>query len=135
MSAQVQTMPGTFPLHEDRNFLRESEWVILKLLCRPVDSLAAADANELSNASGGQLLPKRCRQLINIVRISNLSGLGTWIARLMVEAGMDAQALLPLSAEDIVHRVNTHAGYPICNQTTVHALADLQTSWTRIADD
>jgi len=128
-------MPGTFPLHEDRDFLRESEWVILKLLCRPVDSLAAADTDELSNASGGQLSPERCRQLINIVRISNLPGLGTWIARLVVEAGMDEQALLPLSAEAIVNRVNTHAGYPICNQATVHALTDLQASWTRIGDD
>lgn len=122
-------MPGTFPLHENRDFLRESEWVILKLLCRPVNSLATADADELSNASGDQLSPKRCRQLINIVRISNLSGLGTWIARLMVEAGVDEQTLLPLSAEDIVGRVNTHAGYPICNKATMHAIADLQVSW------
>jgi len=135
MGAQIHAMPGTFPLHENRGFLCESEWVILKLLCRPVDSLATADVDELSNASGGQLSPKRCRQLINIVRISNLPGLGTWIARLMVEAGVDEQALLPLSAEDIVGRVNTHAGYPICNQATVHAIADLQASWTRITDD
>jgi len=129
MNAQIQAMPGTFPLHENRDFLRESEWVILKLLCRPVDSLAAADADELSSASGRQLSPERCRELINMVRISNLPGLGTWIARLLSEAGLDAEALLTLPAENIVRRVNTHAGYPICNQATIHAIAGLQASW------
>jgi len=129
MHAKSQTISGTFPSHEDRNFLRESEWVILKLLCRPVDSLATADAEELSNASGEQLSPKRCRQLINMVRISNLPGLGTWIARLISEAGLDAEAVLTLSAEDIVRRVNAHAGYPICNPATTHAIAGLQASW------
>ena len=129
MSARIQTMPGTFPLHENRDFLRESEWVILKLLCRPVDSLATADADELSSASGEQLSPERCRQLINMVRISNLPGLGTWIARLISEAGLDEEAVLTLSAEDIVHRVNAHTGYPICNPATTHTIADLQASW------
>jgi len=129
MSAQVQPMPGTFPLDEDRDFLRESEWVILKLLCRPLDSLATADADELSSASGGQLSPERCKQLINIIRISNMSGLGTWIARLMVESGVDEQTLLTMPAEDLTECVNKHAGYPICNQATVHAIANLQTSW------
>jgi len=133
MNAQVQAMPGTFPLHEDRDFLRESEWVVLKLLCRSVDSLATADADELSGASGGQLSPERCRQLINMVRISNLPGLGTWIARLMVEGGMDEHALLTLPAEDLTERVNTHAGYPICNQATMHAIAELQISWASTA--
>jgi len=129
MSARIQTMPGTFPLHEDRNFLRESEWVILKLLCRPVESLATADAEELSNASGEQLSPERCRQIINMVRISNLPGLGTWIARLFSEAELDVEAVLTMSAEDIVRRVNSHAGYPICNPATTHAIAGLQASW------
>jgi len=132
MNAQVQSMPGTVPLHENRDFLRESEWVILKLLCRPVDHLATASANELSRASGGQLAPERCEQLINIVRISKLPGLGTWIARLMVEAGMDKHALLTLSAEKLTGRVNAHATYPICNQATMHAIADLQRSWENI---
>ncbi len=132
MSAQVQPMPGTFPLCEDRDFLRESEWVILKLLCRPVDDLATADAGELSRASGGQLLPERCKQLIDIVRISKLPGLGTWMARLMVEAGMDEHALLTRPAEELIARVNAHATYPICNQATMHAIADLQRSWGNI---
>jgi len=129
MSIQIQPMPGTFPLHEDRSFLRESEWVILKLLCRPVDSLATADADELSSASGRQISPERCRQLINMVRISNLPGLGTWIARLISEAGLDLEAVLTLPAEDIVYRINAHAGYPICNPATTHAIANLQVSW------
>ncbi len=129
MNACLQAMPGTFPLHENRDFLRESEWVILKLLCRPVKNLASADADELSSASGGQISSERCLQLINIVRISNLPGLGTWIARLMVETGIDEHALFTLPAEDLIERLNTHAGYSICNQATVHAIADLQTSW------
>jgi len=129
MSAQIQPMPGTFPLHEDRNFLRESEWVILKLLCRPVDSLATADADELSSASGGQLSPERCQQIINIMRISSLPGLGTWISRLLVEAGLNEEVILTLPAEDLIGCVNEHAGYPICNQATIHAIADFQASW------
>jgi nitrogenase molybdenum-iron protein alpha/beta subunit len=129
MNARIQTMPGTFPLHENRDFLRESEWVILKLLCRPVDSLATADADELSSASGGQLSPERCQQLINMVRISNLPGLGTWIARLISEAGLDVEAVLTLSAEEIARHVNAHAGYPICNPATTHAIAGLHASW------
>ncbi len=129
MNAQVQTMPGTFPLHEDRDFLRESEWIILKLLCRPVDSLATADADELSSASGGQLLPERCRQMIDIVRISSLPGLGTWISRLLIEAGLNEEDVLTLPAKDLTDHVNQHAGYPICNQATLHAIADLQSTW------
>ncbi len=129
MNVHLQDAPGTCPLHENRDFLRESEWIILKLLCRPVESLASADANVLSGASGNQLSPERCRQLINIVRISNLPGLGTWIARLLSEAGLDVKTLRTLSAKNIVRRVNTHAGYPICNQATMHAIADLQGSW------
>ncbi len=132
MNAQVQSMPGTFPLHENRDFLRESEWVILKLLCRPIDHLATANADELSRASGGQLTPKRCEQLIRIVRISKLPGLGTWIARLMVEAGVDEHALLTQPAEELTGHVNAHAAYPICNQATMHAIAELQRSWGNI---
>jgi len=135
MNARIQAMPGTFPLCEDRDFLRESEWVILKLLCRPVNDLFTANADELSRASGGQLSPERCRQLINIVRVAKLPGLGTWIARLMVEAGIDEQMLLALPAEDLIERVNTHAAYPICNQATVYAIASLQTSWLNNAGE
>ncbi len=122
-------MPGTFPLHEDKDFLRESEWVILKLLCRPIDHLATANADELSRASGGQLAAERCEQLIEIVRISKLPGLGTWIARLMVESGLNERALLTLPAEDLIDRMNAHTTYPICNRATMHAIAGLQLSW------
>ncbi len=127
--AQIHNLPGAFPLHEDRDFLSEREWVILKLLCRTTSSLATAEANELSRASGGQLTPERCRQLINIARIASLPGLGTWIARLMSEAHLDAESVRRLPAEVIARRINTHAGYPVCNAATMRALARLQSMW------
>ena len=129
MSAKIRSLPGTFPVQENRAFLSESEWVILKLLCRTVDSLAGADAKELSAASGGQLSLSRCRELINIVRISRMPGLGTWIARLLSEAGLSEVDVRTLAAGDIVDRVNTQAGYPICNRATMHAIAALQEEW------
>ena len=122
-------MPGIFPLNEDKPFLSESEWVILKLLCRPVDALAEADAEELSAACNGQISIKRCRDLIGISRISRLPGLGTWIARFMVEAGLDADMVSSLPAAEIVSRINARARYPICNAATERALAGLQEEW------
>ncbi|HKJ83064.1 MAG TPA: hypothetical protein VJ961_03470 [Mariprofundaceae bacterium] len=127
---EVQTLPGAFPLHQERDFLSESEWVVLKLLCRPVESLAEADAAELSRASGGQLSEPRCEVLIHIVRIASLPGLGSWIARLMAEAGLNEHDIRTLSAEDIMQRVNNHAGYPLCNRATVLALEALQKRWS-----
>jgi len=129
MTAQLQSLPGTFPLHEDKSFLNESEWVILKLLCRSLESLAEADANELAQATGGQFTPKRCGELIAIVRISRLSGLGTWMARLMVEAGLSEQDALSLQADELGDRINAHMGYAICNAATNRALAELQNQW------
>ncbi len=126
---QVSRLPGSFPLHEDRDFLSESEWVILQLLRRPVESLADADADELSAATGGQIRPERCRQLIEIVRIHRLPGLGSWIARLMVEAGLSAEDVRSRPAEELTARINEHAGYPLCNAATTRALAALQAGW------
>jgi len=126
---QVSRLPGAFPLHEDRDFLSESEWVILQLLRRSVESLADADADELSAATGGQISPERCRQLIEIVRIHRLPGLGSWIARLMVEAGLSAEDVRTLPAEELTARINEHAGYPLCNAATTRALASLQAGW------
>ncbi len=127
--ASVQALPGAFPLHEDREFLSESEWVIFKLLCRPVDSLAGAEPAELSAATGGQVSPARCDELIRIVRIKALPGLGSWIARLMAEAGLSDHDVRTLPAERIAERINRKAGYPICNEATTRALAALQLQW------
>jgi len=129
MTAKVQSLPGALPLHEDKDFLRESEWVILKLLCRSLDSLADNDAEELSAASGNQLTIERCKQLISIIRLSKRAGLGSWAARLMVEAGLDEQEIDALNAEKISAKVNLHMGYAIFNPATTRALADLQEKW------
>ncbi|MDT8377034.1 MAG: hypothetical protein RQ867_09925 [Mariprofundaceae bacterium] len=125
----VQALPGAFPLHEDRNFITESEWVILKLLCRPVDGLAESDAEELSRASGGQIRVERADELIRIVEISELPGLGSWIARLMAEAGLNIEQVKSLPAGEIMGLINQRSGYPLCNDATVRALSDLQLQW------
>ncbi|RME84629.1 MAG: hypothetical protein D6771_04300 [Zetaproteobacteria bacterium] len=121
--------PECFPLDEDRPFLREHEWVILKLLCRPLASLAEADPEELSAASGGQISPERADELIRIVRISMLEGIGTWAARLLAEAGLSDQDLRTMRAEAIAERVNAQLGYPVWNEKTVARLAALQQRW------
>jgi len=131
VTALLKSLPGTFPLHEDKPFLNESEWVILKLLCRPLDSLAEADADELAQASGGQFTTERCRELISIVHISRLPGLGSWMARLIVEAGLSEQDVLNLHADELGERINAHMGYAICNAATNRALAGLQSEWRR----
>jgi len=129
MTAQLKSLPGTFPLHENKPFTSESEWVILKLLCRSLDSLAEADADELVHASGNQFSVERCRELIAIVRISRLPGLGSWMARLIVEAELSEQDTLHLPAEELCERINAHMGYTICNAATSRALAGLQAGW------
>lgn len=125
----IQALPGAFPLHEDRNFISESEWVIFKLLCRPIDSIADDNAQELSEATGNQVSVERCDELIRIVRIHKLSGLGSWVSRLMGEAGLDADDIRNLDAETITARVNSKMGYNICNEATTRALAALQLQW------
>ncbi|MDX8391482.1 MAG: hypothetical protein R8K53_02785 [Mariprofundaceae bacterium] len=129
MTAKIKSLPGALPLHEDRDFLRESEWIILKLLCRPLDGLAESNGEELSAASGSQLSIERCNQLIGIVRISQLPGLGSWIARLLVEAGLSEHDVRALAAADVSKRVNQHMGYAICNPATTRALGELQQKW------
>jgi hypothetical protein len=129
MNNNVQAMPGVFPLHADKDFITESEWVILKLLCRPVMEVDSTNAEELSKASGGQITEKRADELIRIVRISKLPGLGTWIARLMGEVGLDEQQIKMDAPEEIMTRINERMGYPLCNDATVRALADLQLQW------
>lgn len=129
--AQVHTLPRVFPLHEDRDFLSESEWVILRLLCRPLGQLATSEAAELSRASGGQISEQRAQVLIQIARIAALPGLGTWIARLMAEAGLTEEDVHRLPAAAIVARINTRTGYGLCNRATEHAITRLQREWNR----
>jgi hypothetical protein len=126
---KVQALPGTFPLHEKRNFLSESEWVIFKLLCRPVESFAQTDAEELSIATGHQVSPERCEELIRIVRIQQLPGLGSWIARLFAETGFSENEIRDLPASQITERLNGKLGYKLCNDATTRALAALQLQW------
>lgn len=129
MKTNVQSLPGAFPLHEDKNFLSESEWVILKLLCRPIDSIVDNQAEELSQATGNQITTERCDELIRIVQIQSLPGLGSWIARLMAESGLSKDQVLHQASEDIVQRINQHFGYAICNPATQQALDKLQLQW------
>ncbi len=126
---KVQALPGVFPLHENRDFLSESEWVIFKLLCKPVDSLAEENAESLSAATGNQVSPERCDELIRIVRISQLPGLGSWIARLLAKAGFNDTDLRNHDAVEITDSINAKAGYNICNEATTRALQTLQLQW------
>jgi hypothetical protein len=126
---KIQALPGTFPLHENRNFLSESEWVIFKLLCRPVESFAQAEAEELSMATGHQVSPERCGELIRIVRIQQLPGLGSWVARLFAETGFGEDEIRSLPALQITKRLNRKLGYKLCNDATTRALVALQLQW------
>lgn len=127
--SNVRALPGAFPLHEERNFLSESEWVIFKLLCRPVESFAEAEPSELSEATGGQISEARCDELIRIVRIRQLPGLGSWIARILAEAGFDDSQICELPANEIAERINAKMGYPLLGDATIRALAALQPQW------
>ncbi len=128
---EVRTMRGAFPLHEDRDFVSESEWVILKLLCRPLDTLDETDAVTLSAASGGQISIERCDELIRLVRISKLPGLGSWMARLLAETGLDVAQVRDGDAAVMMAAINRRAGYPICSEATTRAFMRLQENWRR----
>ncbi len=125
----VTTIRGLFPLHEDKNYTSESEWIILKLLCRPLNGLDQTNALELSQASGGQISEARCDTLIRIVQISKLSGLGTWMARLLADIGLNTNQVIHNDAAIIMDTINKRAGYPICNDVTTRAFARLQKEW------
>ncbi len=127
--SNVRTLPGVFPLHEDRDFLSEREWVCLQLICQSRKTLADADAVALSEATAGQISVERARDIIETARIARLDGLGTWIARLMVQAGLTFEDAQRLPAEEMLARVNAHAGYALCNAATVRALRSLQALW------
>jgi len=127
--AKTQALPNMFPLHEDRNFISESEWVIFKLLCKPVDSFNHENATELSLLTGHQVSVERCDVLIRTVRILQLQGLGSWIARLLAEAGFNDDDVCNRDAHIIMDAVNAKARYPICNNATLLALQKLQFEW------
>jgi len=126
---KVWTLPGVFPLHEDREYLSESEWVIFKLLCKPIDSITEENPQELSEATGHQVTVERCEMLIRIVRISHLPGLGSWISRLFAEAGFSDMDVRQLDASELTAGINNKAGYNICNEATTRALHALQLQW------
>ena len=125
--------PEAFPLHEDRPFLSEREWTCLRLICHTEDSIADCDPDALAQATGGQIDAERAGQLVAIARMARLPGLGSWMARLLVEAGVREPDLTGQSADELLARVNARAGYPICNAATVAALALLQASWRQTA--
>ena len=133
--SKIQALPGVFPVHEDRNFISEREWVIFKLLCKPVDSFCDENAEELSAATGDQISVNRCDELIRIVQISQLDGLGSWISRLFAEAGFNDTNIRNLDASEIIEKVNAKSRYPICNDATVRALHRLQLEWKGTASD
>jgi len=126
---KVQALPGVFPLHADKTFLSESEWVIFKLLCRSLESLADDDAASLSMATGKQVSEERCDELIRTVQIQQLSGLGSWMARLLAEVGCDVHDVRQGNPDELMQKVNAKAGYKICNDATAQALSKLQLQW------
>ena len=72
---------------------------------------------------------ERCDELIRTIRISELSGLGTWIARILAEAGFSDSDIRNIPADTIAGRVNQRSGYPLCSEATTRALALLQLQW------
>jgi len=129
MMNKLQSLPRIFPLDADKTFLSESEWVIFKLLCRSLESLTDDDATSLSIVTGKQVSVERCDTLIRIVQIHRLSGLGSWISRLLAEVGCDAEQVRQEDSQVLLQKVNEKAGYKICNDATMQALSALQLQW------
>jgi hypothetical protein len=125
----ILSLPGAFPLHLDKNYISESEWVIWKLLCRPLTSLPESTAEELSMSTGGQISKERCDELVRIANIATLSGLGTWISRLLAESDYDVNDVCDIPASVLLGSLNKRVGYPLCNDATVRAFEKLQLQW------
>jgi hypothetical protein len=126
--------PEAFPLDEDRPFLSEREWTCLRLICHSEASIADSDAQTLAEATAHQIDVRRAGQMVEIARMARLPGLGTWMARLLVEAGISMHDLTASSADDLLARVNAQTGYPICNAATIAAFSLLQAAWRNIAN-
>lgn len=125
----IRTLPNAFPLHQDKDYISEREWVIWKLLCRPLSSLPESSPQNLCAATGGQISVSRCDELIRITNIASLTGIGTWIARLLAESGFSTNDVCDQPAEALLGKINSRLGYPLCNQTTIHAFTQLQLQW------
>jgi hypothetical protein len=126
----VQSLPGIFPLGEDRDFLSEREWTCLRLVCHDKKTIADAKPEALSRATAGQIGTTRAAVLIQTARIARFPGLGSWIARLMAEAGWCEEDIRCRPAADIMAAINRQTGYAICNRATEHALNELQARWS-----
>ncbi|HID35804.1 MAG TPA: hypothetical protein EYP39_00270 [Ghiorsea sp.] len=129
MNNNVLSLPGAFPLHQDKNYISESEWVIWKLLCRPLDSLPQSTPQKLSQDTGGQISPQRCDELIRIANIATLSGIGTWISRLLAETDYNVSDVCDKPASVLLDGINKRLGYTLCNDATVRAFEKLQLQW------
>lgn len=125
----MATRPTAFPLHEKQHYITEREWVIWKLLCRPLSTLPENTPEELSIATGGQISVERCDELIRITNINNLSGIGTWISRLLAQSGFDVNDVCDKPAEELLGKINSRLGYELCNAATIQSFAALQQQW------
>ncbi|MDQ6989010.1 MAG: hypothetical protein Q9M19_03945 [Mariprofundaceae bacterium] len=125
----VLSLPGAFPLHQDKRYISESEWVIWKLLCRPLSSLPENTAEELYHITGSQISVQRCGELIRITNIATLTGIGTWIARLLAECDFDVNEVCDKPAEVLLESINKRLGYALCNQASIRAFEALQLQW------
>lgn len=117
------------PLDEDRPFLSEKEEICLRLLLIDQASLADMPAEKLVELTAGQIGPERAQTVCTIAKMARLPGIGTWFARLAVEAGLDIQAIRTLPAEEIVAIINAHMGYPVCDAHTANKLKKLRDQW------
>ncbi|MDQ7003409.1 MAG: hypothetical protein Q9N67_00175 [Ghiorsea sp.] len=129
MNNNVLSPPAAFPLHQDKNYISESEWVIWKLLCRPITSLPENTPEDLHASTGNQISIARCDELIRIANIATLSGIGTWISRLLAETGYDVNDVCDKPADVLLDSINKRLGYPLCNEATVRAFEKLQLQW------
>jgi len=129
MNNNVLSLPGAFPLHQDKKYISESEWVIWKLLCRPIESLPQSTPEELHASTGNQISVTRCDELIRIANIATLSGIGTWISRLLAETGYSVDDVCDKPADILLDGINKRLGYKLCNKATVRAFEKLQLQW------
>jgi len=129
MTDNIRSLPGAFPLHQDKTYISESEWVIWKLLCRPIASLPESTPEELSLATGGQISEARCDELIRIANIATLTGLGTWIAKLLGETAYNVNEVCDKPAKILLDGINKRLGYKLCNEATIRAFEKLQLQW------
>jgi hypothetical protein len=91
--------------------------------------LPESTPEEVSRNTGGQISVQRCDELIRIANIASLSGLGTWMARLLAESGYDVNDVCNKPAHVLLDSINKRLGYPLCNDATIRAFEHLQLQW------